>query len=198
MALKASARARPLAAIAAFRAAFGDREDRILVLKLSHTEHWPRDLALLREAASGTGNIRIDTRVLPLAEYHALTRCADAVLSLHRSEGFGLVPAEAMLLGKPVIATDWSATAEFIDDSSGVPVPYILIPAKDPRGVFEAPGAVWADADVPAAAAALRALADNPGRCQALGLAAEAAARRRFTAAPLRDALCGIGLDMAA
>jgi glycosyltransferase involved in cell wall biosynthesis len=192
------ARKNPLAAVAAFRAAFGDRPDRILVLKLSHTEAWPEDLAVLRAAVAGAANIRIETRVLAEADYHALTACADAVLSLHRSEGFGLVPAEAMLLGKPVVATDWSATAAFIDASNGVPVPYTLIPAVDPRGVFEAPGAVWADADVQAAARALRDLADHPDRCRALGQAAAAASRHLFTASPLRNALGAIGLDAAA
>ena len=50
------------------------------------------------DAASGTANIRFEIRTLPLADNHALTACADIVLSLHRSEGFGLVPAEGMLL----------------------------------------------------------------------------------------------------
>jgi glycosyltransferase involved in cell wall biosynthesis len=188
------ARKNPLGAIAAFRGAFGDRPDRILVLKLAHTEHWPRDLAQLRDAVAGAGNIRIETRTLPSADSHALTACADTVLSLHRSEGFGLVPAEAMLLGKPVVATDWSATAEFIDGSTGMPVPYRLIQAVDPRGVFEAPGAVWADADLAAAGAALAALADDPARARALGEAARLAAQHRFTAAPLQAALRAIGL----
>jgi glycosyltransferase involved in cell wall biosynthesis len=192
------ARKNPLAAIAAFRAAFGDRPDRVLVLKLTHGDHWPVDLARVRDAVAGAANIHIETRVLPAADSHALTACADAVLSLHRSEGFGLVPAEAMLLGKPVVATDWSATAEFLDAATGMPVPYRLIPAVDPRGVFEAPGAMWADADVAAAAAALRALADDPARARALGEAARAKARRVFTAAPLERALREIGMALPA
>lgn len=36
-------------------------------------------------------------------------------ISLHRSEGFGLVMAEAMLLETPVIATNWSSNTEFMD-----------------------------------------------------------------------------------
>ena len=40
-------------------------------------------------------------------------------------------------------------------------VPYRLVPAIDPRGVFQAPGAVWAEADIGAAAAHLRRLADD-------------------------------------
>ncbi len=190
------ARKNPLAAIAAFRAAFGDQADRVMVLKLSHTEHWAADLAVLRAAVAGADNIRIETRTLPTADAHALTACADVVLSLHRSEGFGLVPAEAMLLGKPVVATDWSATAEFIDASVGVPVPYRLIPAVDPRGVFEAPGAMWAEADVAAAAAALRGLAENADRRAMLGQAARVAAGRRFTSDKLRVALMAGGMDL--
>jgi glycosyltransferase involved in cell wall biosynthesis len=190
------ARKNPLAAIAAFRAAFGSRADRVMVLKLSHTEHWPADLAVLRAAVAGADNIRIEARTLPASDAHALTACADVVLSLHRSEGFGLVPAEAMLLGKPVVATDWSATAEFIDATVGVPVPYRLIPAVDPRGVFEAPGALWAEADVAAAAEGLRGLAENADRRAMLGQAARVAAGRRFTSEKLRLALMAGGLDL--
>jgi glycosyltransferase involved in cell wall biosynthesis len=192
------ARKNPLAAIAAFKAAFGERPDRIMVLKLGHAGHWLDDLAKIRHAVDGAPNIHIETRTLPAADSHALSRCADVIVSLHRSEGFGLVPAEAMLLGKPVVATDWSATAEFIDMRCGMPVSYRLIPAADPRGVFEAPGAVWADADVAEAAAALRALAADPALGARLGAAARTVAETRFTAAPLQAALSAIGLDLAA
>jgi hypothetical protein len=80
----------------------------------------------------------------------------------------------------------------------GVPVPYALIPAVDPRGVFEAPGAVWAEADVAAAADALRGLAASPGRCAALGAAARLAVQTKLGTEALAAALVGIGLDIAA
>ncbi len=182
-------RKNPLAAIAAHQVAFGDRADRVLLLKTGPADHHAGDMLRLRAAASGCANIRFETRVLSRADSHALTACADIVLSLHRSEGFGLVPAEAMLLGRAVVSTDWSATAEFLDAGCAMPVPYRLVAARDPRGVFEAPGAVWADADVDAAAAALRALADDPQRRAALGARARTAARSRLGAGPLRDAL---------
>jgi glycosyltransferase involved in cell wall biosynthesis len=143
-------------------------------------------------------NIRLETRLLPEADSHALTRCADAVLSLHRSEGFGLVPAEAMLMGRPVIATDYSGTTDFLDASCGMPIPYTLIPARDPRGVFEAPGAVWAEADIGAAAGALRALAADPARRRALGEAGRRAAQARLGAAKLAAALRGLGMELPA
>jgi glycosyltransferase involved in cell wall biosynthesis len=191
-------RKNPLAAVAAFRAAFGDRPDRILVVKVTHAALWPDDLARLRAAIAGAPNIRLETRLLSEADNFALTACVDCVLSLHRSEGFGLVPAEAMSLGRPVVATGWSGTTDFLDDESGVPVPYRLVPARDPRGVFEAPGAVWAEADVGAAAVALRDLAASPARCVMLGAAARRAVRTRLGTAALAAALTGIGLDMAA
>ncbi|MBE7211870.1 MAG: glycosyltransferase family 4 protein [Gluconacetobacter diazotrophicus] len=191
------ARKNPLAAIAAFRDAFGERMDRLLLLKVGNAEHWDADLAVLRDAVAGAPNIRLMTAMLAEGEMHALTRNCDAVLSLHRSEGFGLVPAQAMLLERAVVATDWSATAEFLHPGCGMPVRYRLVPARDPRGVFEAPGAVWADAEVGDAARALRWLAEDGERPVRLGRAAAAEGRARFGGAELRDALAAAGIGMA-
>ena len=190
------ARKNPEAAIAAFAHAFGHRADRLLVLKVTHADHAPADLARLQAAIAGAPNIRLETRLLPAPDSHAFTRCADIVLSLHRSEGFGLVPAEAMLLGRPVIATDWSGTTDFIDATSAIPIPYCLVPARDPRGVFEAPGAVWAEADTDAAAAALVRLADNAALRATLGEAGRQAAQRLLGAAPLAAAVRALGLTV--
>jgi len=189
-------RKNPLGALAAFRKAFGNRSDRILVLKVGHAGHSEADMRVLRDAVAGQSNIRLETRILPRAESHALTASCDIVLSLHRSEGFGLVPAEAMLLGRPVMATGWSATTEFLDAGCGVPVGFRLVEARDPRGIFEAAGAVWAEPDTDEAAAALRTLADDPDLRGRLGRAGRQAAERRLGAGPLLAALAGIGIDI--
>jgi glycosyltransferase involved in cell wall biosynthesis len=189
------ARKNPLAAIAAHRAAFGDRPDRVLLLKVGHADGHTADLARLREAAGGLANIRFETRMFDDADRHALTACADIVLSLHRSEGLGLVPAEAMLLGIPVVATGWSATTEFMDDRSARLVAYRLVPAVDPRGVFEAPGAVWAEADVDNAASHLRDLADDPALRRSLGAAGRVMATARLGDAGLRAAVAALDLS---
>jgi glycosyltransferase involved in cell wall biosynthesis len=173
-------RKNPLGAIAAFRAAFGDRADRILVLKVVHAGHATDDLAKLQAAIGLCSNIRLETRLLPAADSHALTRCADIVLSLHRSEGFGLVPAEAMFLRRAIVATNFSGTTDFLDDSCARQIPCRLVAARDPRGVFESPGAVWAEPDIAAAADALRDLAEHPASRHRLGAAAGAAARARL------------------
>ncbi len=195
----ASSRARknPEAAIAAHRAAFGDRADRILLLKIGNPADFPDDFADLRRLVGDAPNIRLFTDTLPEADAHALTRAADIVLSLHRSEGFGLVPAEAMLLGRPVVATGWSGNLDFMDADSAALVPYRLVPARDPRGVFEAPGAVWAEPDIGKAAEWLRRLADDPGLRAQLGARGRAFAGARLGTDDLRAALTGLGLSCA-
>jgi glycosyltransferase involved in cell wall biosynthesis len=180
------ARKNPFAAVAAFRGAFGDRPDRILVLKVSHPEHAPADFARLTQMAQAP-NIRIDTRILPPDDRHALTACADIVLSLHRGEGFGLVMAEAMLLGKPVVATNWSGNTDFMDRANAALVPYRLVPAQDDRSVYR--GALWAEPDVSEAANLLRALADDPVARHALGRSARNSTLSHLDARPLIAAL---------
>jgi glycosyltransferase involved in cell wall biosynthesis len=184
-------RKNPLGAIAAFRDAFGDRSDRVLVMKIGHADHAPDDFALLVGAAQG-GNIRILTDMLPAAGHTALIAACDIILSLHRSEGLGLVPAEAMMLGKPVIATGWSGNMEFMDETSAALVGYSLIPAEDPRKVYH--GAVWAEPDHDHAVAQLRRLADSAAERHALGARGQASVRRRLGVEPLKAALVDIGL----
>ena len=188
------ARKNPLGAIAAHAQAFGTRMDRLLLLRVGNPHHFPDDFAQLQSAVADLPNVRLDTRTLPMADSHALMVACDIVLSLHRSEGFGLVPAEAMLLGIPVVATGWSGNMEYMDPASAALVPYVLIPARDPRGVFEAPGATWADPDLGAAAAHLMRLADDPAARRTLGQAGRQAARQRLGTAPLADAVRGLGL----
>jgi glycosyltransferase involved in cell wall biosynthesis len=187
-------RKNPLQAIAAFRAAFGARADRVLVLKVGNPGDFPADFERLRAAVAEAPNIRLETRILPPRDSHALTRAADIVLSLHRSEGFGLIPAEAMLLGKPVIATGWSGNMDFMDNDSSALIGYRLVPARDPRGVFEAPGAMWAEPHQQQAVAELTRLADDAEARAALGGRARQAATERLGPDSLAAALRSIGL----
>jgi glycosyltransferase involved in cell wall biosynthesis len=175
--------------------AFGTRSDRVLVLKVGNPHHAPEDFAQLEAAATG-GNIRLITDTLSPAAALALTATADIVVSLHRSEGFGLVAAEAMLLGKPVVATDWSATKEFMDENCAALVRSRLVPADDPRGVYAVPGAKWAEPDATHAADWLHRLADDPGRRRMLGDAGRSAALKRLGTERLAEAVNRLGLGI--
>jgi glycosyltransferase involved in cell wall biosynthesis len=162
------------------------------VLKIGNPDHFPADFVRIAEAVGDAPNIRIDTRSYPSAEVHALTAVADIVLSLHRAEGFGLVLAEAMLLGKPVVATGWSGNMEFMDPDSAATVGYRLVPVEDARQVYR--DSYWAEPDVGDAAARLRQLADDDVARDAMGARGKALVTERLGIAPLADAVRGLGL----
>jgi glycosyltransferase involved in cell wall biosynthesis len=183
------ARKNPFAAIAAFRAAFGDRTDRVLVLKIGGADHAPGDFSRIAAMVEGAPNIRLETGALSSGDRHALMACADIVLSLHHAEGFGLVMAEAMALGKAVVATGWSGNTDFMDTDCAVLVPNHMAPARDDRAVYHG---TWAEPDVMAAAVALHRLADHPAERSRLGAAGRARVRDLLTEAPLLAALEGL------
>ncbi len=192
------ARKNPLGSIAAFKAAFGTSRDHLFVLKLSSVEAYARDVQLIRAAIGDAPNIRLLTETLPEPRLRGLIAASDIVMSLHRSEGFGLVPATAMLLGRPVLATAWSGNLDFMTPDNAALVSYRLVPAVDPRGVYALAGAEWAEPDVADAAAWLRRLADDSALRRRLGAAGQAHARIALGAAPVLAGLAANGITAAA
>ncbi len=188
------ARKNPLGALDAFQRAFGDRRDRLLVFKVVNSDAAPDDHARLQRAIGEMPNVLIQDLKLSREDNYAFTAAADIVLSLHRSEGFGMVMAEAMWLGRPVVATAWSGNMDFMDEYTAALVPATLIPPEDPSGEFTLPGALWADPNLDVAAAHLRRLADDPAARTALGLAGQAMIRQRLTADSLLQAARDLGL----
>jgi glycosyltransferase involved in cell wall biosynthesis len=75
---------------------------------------------------------------------------ADAYVSAHRAEGWGLSLSEAMAYGKPVVATGWSGNMDFMDGRNSFPVPYSLETVSEQMcrviPLFE-PDMVWAEVD---------------------------------------------------
>lgn len=117
-------RKNPLGAVWAFRKAFPRNASAGLVIKINNpTDECRR---LLREETESFPNIYLIEKSLTKTGVNSLIRCADVFVSLHRAEGFGLVIAEAMLLGTPVIATNWSANVDFMTEENSCPVKYSL------------------------------------------------------------------------
>ncbi|MDR1341123.1 MAG: glycosyltransferase family 4 protein [Prevotellaceae bacterium] len=148
-------RKNPLAAVAAFKTAFGDDPNALLVLKAGNMERCPEGRRLLAKAADGP-NIRFCLGNFSESGVDELYAEADVYLSLHRSEGYGLTIREAMSRGLPVIATGWSGNMDFMRGAGVHPVPYTLVPVDDPQGMYNLPGARWAEPDIEAAADMLR------------------------------------------
>jgi glycosyltransferase involved in cell wall biosynthesis len=177
------ARKNPLAAIETFRQVCAARPAAKiqLVLKLNHTDKDPSILAKLREATAGFGDrVTLLDGTLTDNEIKNLVRNCDCFLSLHRSEGFGRGPAEAMFFGKPVIATGWSGNMEYMNAGVSFPVGYDLIPVK--AGEYPAwEDQQWADPKVAEAVAALLRLIDEPGLAKDIGDRARAHMQANFS-----------------
>ena len=154
-------RKNPLGLIEAFSLAFKDGEGPKLVIKAVGGEHKIADLEKLKYAASKRSDVIIFDSYLSFEENAALIGACDCYVSLHRSEGFGLTLAEAMSLGKPVIATKYSGNLDFMthDNSFLVPFAHVNIPS----GCDPYPSSMkWADPDLEIAAGFMRDVVEKP------------------------------------
>jgi len=173
------ARKNPQAAIAAFRKALNGRANAALVVKTINGDHHPearRELAA--SLADLPGTVMIDS-FLTRQQVWDLQSCCDLLISLHRAEGFGLAPAEMMYLGKPVVATGWSANMDFMTPDNSMPVKYTLAPLAEAVGAYPA-GPLWAEADVDHAAECIARLIDDPALRARLGARAATDIRRQL------------------
>jgi GT2 family glycosyltransferase/glycosyltransferase involved in cell wall biosynthesis len=169
-------RKNPLGLIRAFRRAFTADEPVDLVLKTTSEPRHATELEALRAAASG-GNVTIIDRVFTPEETLALMDGCDAYVSLHRAEGLGLTMAEAMLLGKPVIATRYSGNLAFMDDGNSLLVDCDLRPLGRTIPPYDAE-AHWAEPSEAHAAQLMRQLYEDQAAAAALGRRGQQSVRR--------------------
>lgn len=145
-------RKNPLGAINAFKKAFGkENKDVGLVIKINEIEQSEKDIEYIHSLLDGYDNIYTICHTMSKAEVNSLVKSVDVFVSLHRAEGFGLVLAEAMLVGTPTIATNWSANTEFMNRDVACMVDYQMIEIEKDMPPFKK-GYRWADADVDQAA----------------------------------------------
>lgn len=174
-------RKNPYAALSAFRSAFNPlATEAVLVIKTNNSSRYPEGLRELQEAVGNDPHIVLIHDSLRRNEIAALLSHADAFVSLHRAEGFGRSLAESMLLGKPVIATNYSGNTDFMTSANSCPVKYSLISVKPGEYPF-AEGQVWADADVEHAAWYMRRLAQKRSYRESIGAAARDTMNRDFS-----------------
>jgi glycosyltransferase involved in cell wall biosynthesis/predicted SAM-dependent methyltransferase len=172
------ARKNPTAVVSAFKMAFDDRNDVLLLLKSINGQHHPRELQHLREAIGQAPNIRHIETHMWRHDLLSLIACCDCYVSLHRSEGFGLTIAEAMYLGKPVIATGYSGNMDFMTVNNSLPVRYRLVEVRPDEYPPHRPGFVWADPDVAHAAELMHFVCEDRDVAKQLGERAAADIKR--------------------
>lgn len=141
-------RKNPKAVIEAFQKAFGNCSSSVnLVVKVNDAQGTPEVRQFLQNLTQECSNIILLDKVLSRNDVNALIQVCDCFVSLHRSEGFGMVMAEAMYFGKPVIATGWSSNTDFMDETNSCPVKYRLIEVDQDYGVYKK-GQIWANPDL--------------------------------------------------
>jgi glycosyltransferase involved in cell wall biosynthesis len=185
------ARKNPIGAIRAFGDAFAGRTNVRLVVRCVGGKTHPAAFTLLAQAVrDARAPVTLVDEVGGRAALEALYLASDAYVSLHRSEGFGLNLAEAMLHGLPVVATGWSGNLDFMDGASAALVgPRSLIPVTDPQRIYTQTNVRWAEPDNDVAVAHLRQLAHDPDWRLRLGAAGERMARARLSGGDAARAL---------
>lgn len=153
------ARKNPEGAIKAFCKAFANCKDQVgLVLKARNTP--PEIVRQLRGELKDWPHVFCLIEDYTKEQVNSLIRSVDVYISLHRSEGFGLVLAEAMYLGTPVVATNWSGNTEFMNSDVACMVNAPLITLQKDELPF-LKGSRWAEPDINEAAYYLRKLYDD-------------------------------------
>lgn len=172
-------RKNPQAVVESFQKAFSPTDKRVgLVIKISGKAH--KDRELLEKTFAEYDNIYFIDKTLSRGQMNSLIRCADVYVSLHRAEGFGLVMAEAMLLGTPCIATNWSANVEFMGPDRACMVDYTLTQVPGEVELFGGEGR-WADADTDCAAACMKRLLEDSSFYEKLRGAGQAYVREHLS-----------------
>jgi glycosyltransferase involved in cell wall biosynthesis len=147
-------RKNPWAVINAFKQACskGNLKSAYLIVKLNGGHVRPDDYKrFLSSVSPDDSRIIVLDKVLDSRGMRALMNSCDCFISLHRAEGFGRGPAEAMYYRKPVIVTGYSGNMDFTNEANACIVDYRLIPVGPGEYPF-GDGQLWADADIEQAA----------------------------------------------
>ncbi len=153
------ARKNPQAAVKAFINAFPKNNLNVgLVLKTMNSDSNNPQWQAFKSLCQKDKRIIILDKTLDREKVLGLINCCDAYLSLHSAEGFGRTPAEAMLFGKPVIATDFSGTVDFVSQQTGFPVQWQrkMLKTGDYPFITTESRAYWAEPDIHHAAAQMQ------------------------------------------
>lgn len=163
-------RKNPAGAVEAFLRAFPTGNEPVeLVVKLRHaggsgvaTSHAipsasnRREISRFHRLAAQDARIRLLGGDYETVEMAALMRDCDCYVSLHRAEGFGYTMAEAMMCGKPVIASRYSGNLDYMDEGCAFLVDGTERYMAHDEYIDVPPGSRWFEPDLDAAAAAMR------------------------------------------
>ena len=143
-------RKNPTGAIEAFKRAFAPNEGPHLIVKAINVDRYVPGVQ-----DHGRPDVAVINRYMPVPEKNALLNLSRTLVSLHRSEGFGLPLLEAMWLERGTIATNYSGNLDFMNQETSWLMPYRRVPIVESSGFYPR-DQEWAEPDIDAAAVAIR------------------------------------------
>jgi len=154
-------RKNPIAAIRAFRKSLGNTPNAYLIIKTTDGNKHASDLAQIRGEIQDLPNVIVIDEMWDKSDISGLIQDSSVYVSLHRSEGFGLNIAEAILRNIPVVTTNWSGNIDFCCPSAVHLIESRLVPVASDHPEFSNMRGNWADPDVNMAAASLTTIFAN-------------------------------------
>ena len=115
----------PEVLLKAYNRAFTQQDDVLLILKIINTDpgvNVQQQIASLGFPDDGPPIAIMYNQELPTHQMGSLYRSADCFVTSTRGEGWGMPIIEAMACGLPVIATNWSAQTDFLNEEVGYPL----------------------------------------------------------------------------
>ncbi|MCC4117956.1 glycosyltransferase family 4 protein, partial [Aromatoleum toluclasticum] len=166
-------RKNPLVTVCAFLTAFSREKQVHLVVKAMNVSAAQPDWRRVLEYCAKDERITVIVDTMTKDKLLGLQSVCDGFVSLHRSEGFGRNIAEAMLLGKPVIVSDYSGNRDFTRPETAFLVSGDVVPLLAGDYPFWE-GQRWFEADVDAASAMLLKCFERPDLRQKIAEAGKA------------------------
>jgi glycosyltransferase involved in cell wall biosynthesis len=174
-------RKNPLGVLKAFKSAFPKSNDTVgLVLKFNNPDYRDPLLQAVHEEVAGRDDVLVLDRVMPRTEVTSLIAVCDCFVSLHRAEGFGLGPAEAMSLGKPTIVTNWSGNTDYMTEDNSLAVDYELVKLGKDYGPYKA-DQVWAEPNLETASYWMSRIIEDEDLSRRIGISARKTIESQFS-----------------
>ncbi len=185
--LSVQKRKNPEGAIKAFKSAFSPNDSSVgLVIKINNASENNSHLYRLKKELDRWNNVYFIDEIFPKEIFNALLSNINVYVSLHRSEGFGLIPAEAMYLGKAVVMTNWSGNIDFVELDNCCPVNYKIIPVGKNAGIYNQ-NCYWAEPDYSHAAQLLTTLYADHKYFTKIGKNAQKTIKRKYSPQRIKE-----------